>query len=252
MIMRNRLVFTMGLLGVAGCATTTPGSRPHEMSAAQHEAAAKNEEQTAAAHAAQYDAHATEAREYCRRGATGSSRGQVTDICWTSVTNPTEAHLKMAEEHRRHAADHRAGSAALRDAEARACNGISEDDRDISPFDHREDIESVEPLKATLSSAKTGTSAYTVGAVVTIRALPGLTPEWLQRTVDCHLARNAALGHNVPEMPDCPLVPNGVEARVSSTGSGFAVAIRSDNPDTAKEVLARAQRLVQGKPSASR
>lgn len=33
--------------------------------------------------------------------------------------------------------------------------------------------------------------------------------DWLERAISCHLARNAALGHEVPAMPDCPLVPRG-------------------------------------------
>ena len=66
------------------------------------------------------------------------------DTCWTSVSNPTAEHLREAEEHRRHAADHRASSVALRDAEARACVGITPDDRDMSPFEHVEDIATVD------------------------------------------------------------------------------------------------------------
>ena len=79
---------------------------------------------------------------------------------------------------------------------------------------------------------------------MTFRAVQGMTAEWLQRLVDCHLARNASLGHVVPEMPNCPLVPNGAEAHVSSTGNGFAVIIQSSDPATAREILARANRLV--------
>jgi hypothetical protein len=86
----------------------------------------------------------------------------------------------------------------------------------------------------------------TVGASVTFRAVPGLTAEWLQRIVECHVARNNALGNNVPEMAYCPLVPKGVTAKVNSVGNGFAVEIRSDDPDTAKEVLRRAQALKPG------
>jgi hypothetical protein len=82
------------------------------------------------------------------------------------------------------------------------------------------------------------------GAVIVFRATPGMTAEWLQRVVDCHLARNAALGHDVPEMPDCPLVPKGVAATVKATDAGFAVAVRSEDSSTAAEVLRRARSLV--------
>lgn len=79
---------------------------------------------------------------------------------------------------------------------------------------------------------------------MTFRAMPGMTAQYLQRVIDCHLARNAALGHEVPEMPSCPLVPKGVTAKVEPTSTGFAVEVRADDVETANEVLRRARTLV--------
>lgn len=238
---------------LASACASTPGARPHDMSAARHEQEAAAHTQTGEQHAARYDQDATVTERHCRprKGDTGPPGAVVTGtrICWTSVTNPTEAHLEQAQEHRRQAADHRAASRALRDAEAQACAGIADEDRDISPFEHTEDIASVTPLMITDDRNETPNEQMK-GAVVTFRAVPGLTAEWLQRVIDCHLGRNASLGHVVPEMPNCPLVPNGARARVSSTGSGFAVEIRSDTPAVAREILDRAQRL-RSAPDAS-
>lgn len=224
-----------------GCAAATPGAEPHDMSAAQHESQAQEHAQVGAEHAAQYDPKAQEPAEHCAASGPRRRESQV-DACWSSTRNPTAAHLRMAQEHRRHAADHRNASAALREAEMRACGGIGANDRAMSPFSHVEDIESVEPLTGPSGNIKSP-ATETMGAIVTFRAVEGMTAEWLQRIVDCHLARNSSLGHVLPEMPDCPLVPKGVEARVSSTGSGFAVRIRASDAATAREVLARAQRL---------
>lgn len=44
------------------------------------------------------------------------------------------------------AADHCAAFQSLRDAEARACGGIPDNERDMSPFDRREELASVERL----------------------------------------------------------------------------------------------------------
>ncbi len=140
------------------------------------------------------------------------------------------------------AADHRAASQALRDAEANACVGIPEGDRDESPFQHREDIESVSPIFVPLS-AKTGGQRL-VGATVRFRAVPGMTAEWLQRIVDCHMARNAAMGYEMPEMGECPLMIKGATATVISIGNGFAVSVRSDDVDAASAIRQRAQALV--------
>jgi hypothetical protein len=219
---------------LAACAST-PGAQPGDMSAAKHEAAGDEHQGLADAHAAQYTPGAESADIVCRQGSAKPG-----EVCWTSVTNPTAEHRQEAERHRKHAQDHRAASQALQDAEDKACMGISEDDRDVSPFSHREDIESVGPLVEREGKQNV---ERTVGTIVTFRAVPGMTREWLQRAVDCHVARNAALGNADEDMAYCPLVPKGVTAQVSSTGSGFAVAIRAPDSDTAKQVVARAEKL---------
>jgi hypothetical protein len=200
------------------------------MSVSHHEAMAGNEDKAAELHAAQYKPDASVQR--CG----GGTSGRYGDGgCRTR--NPSAAHLGEAKKHREMAADHRAASQSLRDAE------FSDDDRDMSPFMHRDDIASVKPLTEGTTSGK-NQSVRTTGAIITFRAAPGMTAQWLQRVVDYHLARNAALGHEVPEMTYCPLVPKDVTARVTATEDRFAVAVRSDDSHTAAEVLRRARTLV--------
>lgn len=150
------------------------------------------------------------------------------------------AHEQAAGEHARgleqHAGAYNAASAALGVPGATAGAGVGPGDRDMSPFEHREDIVEVTPLRRNEFDARAMTPPeMLMGAVVTFRAVPGLTAEWLQRVVDCHLARNAALGHVVPEMRDFPLVPPRVEARVSPAGAGLAGAVSSRDPKVARE-----------------
>jgi hypothetical protein len=211
-------------LAVAGCAST-PGARPEENSIAGHEQAAR-----------QHEAEAAALVESCKRGTPPGGT-----VCWTSVTSPSPHALKQVEMHEKMAADHRAASQALRDAEARACAGVSPHDRDQSPFAHREDIESVAPLYMSMSPKSGGSRE--VGVTVHFRAKPGMTAEWLQQLVDCHLARNASMGYAMPEMSACPLNVKNVNATVTSTGHGFAVEIRSDDVATADEVRKRAEAL---------
>ena len=240
----SRVLFVLFVVAVAAasvaCASTTPGARPHDMSAAQHTAMADNEAKVGELHAGQYDPQASKESQRCST----NPRVELTGACWTSTSNATQAHLEDAKRHQKMAADHRAASQALRTAEAGSCAGLSDENRDMSPFDHREDIASVEPLTAGTPSASGKSQSVMEGATVTFRAVAGMTAPWLQRVVDCHLARNAALGHDVPEMAYCPLVPKGVTARVTGTDTGFAVAIRSDDPQTAQEILRRARVLV--------
>jgi hypothetical protein len=231
--MRSLLLATASVcFALAGCAADQ-GTRPHDLSAAQHDAMARTEDKSAAEHAAQFDPNAPRVPTLCGKGR---------EPCWSSTVNPTARHLADVEEHRKLAAEHRAASQALRDAEARACVGLADADRDMSPFAHREDIASVQEL-VTRTGGKSPSSRQT-GAVVVIRAVPGLTAQWLQRVVDCHLARNAAVGHDLAEMPYCPLVPNGVTATVAPTDTGFAVSVQSEDPTVAREILRRAQGLV--------
>ena len=220
-------------LALAAACAHGSGTEPHEMSAAQHEAAARQEQAVSEEHAAQHDPNASVGRTTC---------GVRRRVCWTEYVNPTAPHLKTAEEHRQLAAQHRAASQALQAAEASACAGLDEEDRDASPFAHAADIQSVTPLEQR-SASYADTTGADAGATVVFRATPGLTTEWLQRIVNCHLARNAAAGHDMPEMPYCPLVPPGVDAKVRSVGDGFAVDVTSKDPATAAEILRRAQQL---------
>jgi hypothetical protein len=236
-VMRSPLVAVSSACFALAACSADQGTHPHDMSSARHEAMARSEDQSAKAHEAQYDPRAS-----VQRGRCGAGKEAWAEPCWSSTVNPTGAHLADAERHRELAAKHRAASQALRDAEARACVGLADADRDMSPFAHREDIASVQELVVRSGGGK-ASSLRTKGAVVVIRAVPGLTPQWLQRVIDCHLARNAALGHDVPEMPYCPLVPNGITASVTPTDTGFAVAIQSEDPTVGQEILRRAQGL---------
>lgn len=226
---------TLLLLSAGACAAHNPGARPHDMGTAEHEQVAEQHDAEATAAEAAYDPSATESHRRC-----GVGKGS--HPCWTTTTNPTEKYLAEAERHRAMAQAHREASSALVDAEAAACAGLDPEDRDMSPFEaHADDISSVEPY--TVHRGGKQPDEHLVGAVVTVRAVEGLTSEWLQRVVDCHLARNASVGHEMPEMPDCPLVPKGATGTVTSTGTGFAVAIRSSYDDAAADILARARRL---------
>lgn len=230
------LALTSACFGLAACAADL-GTRPHDMSSTQHEAMAKSEDKSAADQAAKFDPKASVEQTRCGGVRSGSG------ACWTSTANPTASYLAEADRHRKLAAEHRAASQALRDAEARACVGLADADRDMSPFAHREDIAGVEEIVSTSGGGKLPTSRL-VGARVLLRAVPGMTAPWLQRVVDCHLARNAALGHDLTEMPYCPLVPKDVSARVAEHGAEFAVEVTSSDPAVVQEIARRSKGLI--------
>ncbi len=214
-----------------------PGTHPHDASSADHQAMAQQEDQAADAHGGAAKASGSDDRFTAKNTSQCGRSG-----CWTSSVNPTEEYKQDAQRHRELAAKHRAASAALVAAEQQACEGLSEDDRDISPFYHREDISSVSVLEESVPAGK-ATVNKTTGAKIEFKATEGMTAEWLQRVVDCHIARASALGHSIPEMDYCPLVPKDVKATVSSTGRGFVVKVTSSDPATVKEIIRRAEAL---------
>lgn len=211
---------------LSGCAAY--GVRPGDMTVAEHEATARTEDRAATAQAAQYDPAAKSVREDCDAPATRDA-----DVCWASVRNPTTVHLARAEQHRKLAAEHRAASQALREAEVRACDGVSELDRLISPFEHREEIARIDLVDTNVPDRRVG------GAVAVFRSVPGLDADHLQRLVDCHLARNAALGHAMPGLAFCPLVLKGVEAHVVTHDGALGIEVTSSDPDVVHEIVRR-------------
>src|SRR5688572_16311610 len=160
----RRFEFALAL-GVPACGAAA-GTKPHDLSVAEHRAAAARESTEGSGHAAQYDASAERPRKRCltplstppgsppytpsggtaAAGYAPAAQYPTNPICWMENVNPTAEHDEVAREHHRLAAQHRSASQALQAAEARACAGIAEDDRDISPFAHRGDIRSVSPL----------------------------------------------------------------------------------------------------------
>jgi len=248
--MRTAITLAAGILGgsrAVACASPA-GVEPGAMSADKHAAVARQDTRTAEALVAEYDPDAVDETERCSSAAGGGISRARNGACWTPLVNPAARQLKEAKRLRRLAAQHRAASQALRAAEAHACVGISEQDRDMSPFAHREDIQSVTRLQDLHG---------TDGAKVVFASLPEMTAEWLRRVVDCHLARNAAIGFEAAsaDMPYCPLAVGGARARVESVGDGFAVEINGSDPASVEEIIHHAEMLravVAGRHTQSR
>lgn len=236
----------LAVVTLASC--TSSSTEPHAMTAAEHQAAGRAENQASL----QHQKEAQDAASQRVVAATGPVSTNVTGVCpadyarltcfaqWTSFRNPTEEHLAQMKRHRDVAQRHRKASKAMRDAEARACINVPDADRDISPFFHREDIKSAAII---LGPGVSGGGGPEEGARVVFSALPGMTAEWLQRVVDCHLARNAVIGDAEGAMSYCPLAVPHVTATVTSVRGGFDVSVRSSDERGIKEVIRRVTAL---------
>ena len=103
--------------------------------------------------------------------------------------------------------------------------------------DHR--VTAVQPLYVTERNGR-GTSQRLAGAQVFVQAEPGLTAQWLQLSIQRHMTQMSSSG-----MATCPLDAKDVHVSVESAGPGFAINVTGQNAAQAKEILRRAQHLVQ-------
>lgn len=167
---------------------------------------------------------------------TGTERYQVMRPCWTSVVNPTEAERRAAERHRDEAARHRLRAEQLVAAEAAACAGLGKAEVSQSPLTHAKDIVAVTEVRE---------GARLLGVRVVLRRVSGLTPDWLRRSLACHQARAAALGHPPRFMADCPMTLPGVTAEVRDERDGLAVILTAEREEIAAAILGRALDLLE-------
>ncbi len=236
--MNHRTAVLVALCGVAACAgRTTTSIPPNHQSAAAEEQAANEHERVAGV--LERQAGATPGDVKCGPFVPGEPYA----ICWSSPRESSAAaHENLrASRQREAAAEHRRVSAALRAAETRACSGIAEADIVDSPFAHKADIVAVDVIDGSLQDGTVGP----VGVHVRFHAIEHLSGPTLQHLIDCHIARDDAMGHDVPEMGYCPLVPRGARATVEVIPHGYIVEIRSDDPAGAREIARRATALMQ-------
>jgi hypothetical protein len=103
-------------------------------------------------------------------------------------------------------------------------------------------IDAVEPAYSYVNSGPVDREARLRGARIRIKPLAGFSKETIARSVECHEAR-VVLGQASAPTDDPYVMPqHWLDIDVESEGDGFAVLVRTDEMDTARQVLARAQR----------
>jgi hypothetical protein len=103
-------------------------------------------------------------------------------------------------------------------------------------------IDAVEPAYSYVKSGPVDREPRLRGAGIRIKPLPGFSKETIARSVECHEAR-VILGQASALADDPYVVPDHwLDIDVESEGDGFAILVRTDDTDIARQVLARAQR----------
>ncbi len=127
-----------------------------------------------------------------------------------------------------------------------ACAGLPDALLERTVAELRASVESVEPLR----DGGGKLTPRLIGAVVQVRATPGMTAGWLERVLQCDAARQGAAAACSPG--GCPLAPPGAARDVTPTNAGFAIALRSRDMDTAREIERRAKAFARpAQPSAA-
>jgi hypothetical protein len=85
-----------------------------------------------------------------------------------------------------------------------------------------------------------GTVRRLAGASLFVPAQQGLTPEYLQATLEKHLK-----AMQTRTMAGCPLDVDSISVKVTSAGNGYWVRIAGKDHKAAKEILARSQHLAR-------
>jgi len=227
---------------VAACAHPAPPREPpksyrqHMDEAAAHDRDADVQEQMAAeSQRTGGGGYACGDRALTDQVTSGGERVTTWVPCWNTDRDASAAHLAEAERLRAEARQHRAIARSLMDIERMFCAGFPEDELTHTPLYHRSDIAAVVPLRE---------DGRLIGARVTFKAVPGLTPGYLRHALLCHRARMATLGYPATYMAYDPTMLVDTRVSVDDRGGPIEVTVRGDDDLAAALVWSRAQALL--------
>jgi hypothetical protein len=126
----------------------------------------------------------------------------------------------------------------------------SDDDKAIAPILGGQAVLGVRSLYSSTTSDKNGPVAELRGATLNVAALPGVTAEWLDRTLECHSAKET-LGHDGAASDDPFWLPDAtVDIDVRPAKDGFDIAVAGFSSSDARQILARANAFAKSKVAA--
>ncbi len=118
-------------------------------------------------------------------------------------------------------------------ASAPPCAGVSDADVASTLQILRANVESIHAKNVTDFESKGVPAQKLLGAVVEVRATPGMSGPWLTRVLRCDASRT--------------LVSEGADVEARENGASFTIAIESRDPAVAHEILSRAEQLASAR-----
>jgi hypothetical protein len=126
------------------------------------------------------------------------------------------------------------------------CQGITAAEADRPSFLTAATVSGIRPFMGQHQYIKF-TEPELRGAEISVRSSPGMTKQWLARTLRCHAAREGASGTS----PADPFVVGGSpDVVVLETDIGFVIRVAGHDKSEGLEILRRANLLVYGKATA--
>jgi hypothetical protein len=219
---------TVLLLLGTGCAGPL-GTRPRDMSAADHIVQARSALDAAAVEAARYRPELERTEMICRAG---SARIEGME-CTTTIENPTDHYRVEARRLHRVASAHLRAYRSLMSEELKACHN------NLTQVSDPLRVAMTDPDEVTALLSKSG-KARLRGARFVIPAEGYTTRRQLDDAIRCFMAHNAFDGYGSHAAAVSPLGLPGVKTRIKARSNGYAVDVRAGNPEVAREILHRA------------
>jgi hypothetical protein len=208
----TRLVALLGALTCWGCGTPAATVNPDETSRQGHLAEAAREHAAAEREATRYDPAATHVELPFVRDSSQPPQGA------SIVSNPTQVHLTLAEQHRLHALAHERAAQQLARFEAAECRDVPPAERAACPL--------LAPVVA-IRDLRDGVRVE-LGPTVAVQRLIG--------DMRCHCAFARARGFS-EEAAACPLYVRGLQIELSRDGR--AIELRGSTRELADEIRQR-------------
>ena len=155
--------------------------------------------------------------------------------CWDVAEESAEHQRYLAAREDRIARTERRAATAMVEAELAACRGMSEREREHSPFAHRKEIAAVIPHRE---------SGVIRGVRIVFTPVPGLTESWMRQAIACHRARFERTGEPAGYLPDDPTLVAGSITTVDMRSGRLEVLIETSDATSTRIVLDRARALV--------
>lgn len=123
------------------------------------------------------------------------------------------------------------------------CAGVPGKERKMGLMAYREAIVSVAPLKAEHFVGKIKTNR-TEGAVIGLRATPGMTVPWLERVNSCHIALVGSGRIVGNAAASDPFIVAGTSIVAAETYAGYVLFVKGTNTNTVQEIMKRSVGLL--------